>query len=446
MAMQLVRKKAPRGALYRELTATEEDVVKNVCGLGKVRSARDKETALAVLKEMRQHEVWLSCGCMPGDETPMNSAKLMQETQTLFLAGFNAPHSKDCPMFRLIKGDEKTTAIGARRQSGSKPVNYRDFLPHEESDATLKAPTPAARGFEDKTQRTQLPRLARLLLTLIEAAGLNVIDTLWPMPERPAREAIAALNMVTAQHQFIRGRLLSEIVRLQPTMSLAAQENLMNKLEQPNKPWPAGKARIFYQIFMSDQISREIAIFTFNGGQQEFRPNKEISINGEMQDGLRPPYWVILSFLRADDGKIVCNEGYAHALFRRNCPLPVDSGLERQTIKSIIEAANWIHKLKGVTPPALSLKKPVFDIEVDHEGEKGFVLPDFILTAIPPGGTENNIVIETMGYTDDDYCERKAEQHKGMRQIGKLYTDPPRWPHEEKQQFTNHLYGILKNL
>lgn len=35
------------------------------------------------------------------------------------------------------------------------------------------------------------------------------------------------------------------------------------------------------------------------------------------------------------------------------------------------------------------------------------------------------VVIETMGCTDDDYCERKAEQHKGMRQIGLLQTDPP---------------------
>lgn len=42
--------------------------------------------------------------------------------------------------------------------------------------------------------------------------------------------------------------------------------------------------------------------------------------------------------------------------------------------------------------------------------------------------------------------ERKAEQHKGMRQIGLLQTDPPRWPQEIKTSFERHLFGVLYNL
>ncbi|EDR2882666.1 hypothetical protein PZ84_004786 [Salmonella enterica subsp. enterica] len=52
------------------------------------------------------------------------------------------------------------------------------------------------------------------------------------------------------------------------------------------------------------------------------------------------------------------------------------------------------------------------------------------------------MVIETMGYAGDDHCERKAEQHKGMRQIGILQTDPHRWPQEIETPFENSLTMI----
>ncbi len=59
---------------------------------------------------------------------------------------------------------------------------------------------------------------------------------------------------------------------------------------------------------------------------------------------------------------------------------------------------------------------------------------------------KSKVVIETMGYTDDDYCERKAEQHKEIRQIGILQTDLPRWPQEIKTSLERHLFGVLYNI
>ena len=83
-------------------------------------------------------------------------------------------------------------------------------------------------------------------------------------------------------------------------------------------------------------------------------------------------------------------------------------------------------------PPHWAWKKTLFDIEVSIDGEDGHVLPDFIVMVTLKDGKESKVVIETMGYTDDDYCDRKAEQHKAMRQIGILQIDPPRWPQELK--------------
>ncbi|MGC8035253.1 hypothetical protein ACP3WA_24260, partial [Salmonella enterica] len=84
------------------------------------------------------------------------------------------------------------------------------------------------------------------------------------------------------------------------------------------------------------------AEFRWPGGAVVFRPERGISINGESLEGRRPPYWVILSFRRGTDGDIICSEGYAHALFRMGCPVPVDSELERGTLAGLSVVSEWL--------------------------------------------------------------------------------------------------------
>lgn len=443
MAMKLVRKKNPRGALRRWLSEDEEQAVKIFYGLRKRGSAADYHLAESVILEMRQCEAWLECDCVPGDSPAMNSAKLMQDTRTLFLSGFNHEHATTCPMYRQLSADDGATSSGTRKTAGSKRISYRDFLPADESETAIKAPGSVSLTSPDRTRRTRRSRIARLLLSLIEDAGINRLPQLYPLPSGSGRDWIQALETVAGAQEFIQGRQLSEIVRFQPGMGETGTERLMQDLEKSDSRWPARRARLFFQIFMSDRVSRDEVVFTWSGGEKSFRPERGMSINGEGQDGIRPPYWVILAFRRGNDGRVICSEGYAHALFRRSCPVPVDSELERQTLSSLSEAARWIKNKPDA--PTLSLQKPLFDTEVEIEGEKGFVLPDFIVTAVTPDGKSHNIVVETMGYTDDDYCERKAEQHKGMRMIGALQTDPPRWPKETEKPFVRHIYGILLN-
>ncbi|MTE92441.1 hypothetical protein F9B07_27485 [Escherichia coli] len=97
-------------------------------------------------------------------------------------------------------------------------------------------------------------------------------------------------------------------------------------------------------------------------------------------------------------------------------------------------------------PPELSLERPLFDTEVYVNGEKKYVLPDFIVTARAPDGKTARVVIETMGYEDSDYCARKSRQHTGMKQIGVLHTDPPKWLDNEHPPFKKHMYGVFMHL
>lgn len=444
MVMKLVRKKNPQGGHLRWLEPDEDAAVKAFYSARSPLNAGELALAGEVLQEMRRKDVWLQCDCIPGDTPAMNSANMIRDTGTLFLAGFRHEHAPSCPMHRPFSGEEGTNRTGTRTTAGSKRISYRDFLPPDESGSKIRAPGRPDVQADDRTRRTRRPRIARLLLTLLEDAGLNRLAVLHPLPGRSVRASIDTLSHVAAEQEFARGRRLSEIVRFQPGLGDAGKEQLMRQLELPDLHWPAGKTRMFFQIFMSDQVTRDEVVFRWPDGERTFLPERGVSINGEAQEGARPPYWVILAFCRGPEGTVICSEGYAHALFRRGCPVPVDSGLERSTLDGLVTVAGWMAKKPEA--PALSLEKPLFDIGVEIDGEKGFVLPDFMVTAQKADGSLHTVVIETMGYTDDDYCARKSVQHNGMRQLGNLQTDPPGWLKNTDITFERQMFGILMNL
>lgn len=126
--------------------------------------------------------------------------------------------------------------------------------------------------------------------------------------------------------------------------------------------------------------------------------------------------------------------------------MPVDSGLERQTLEPLARCAEWLSKKKDVPVSKLSLKKPLFDYAVTLDGEEGWVLPDFVLKATTTDGENHTFIIETMGYQDEDYIERKSRQHWGMKTLGQLQTDPPQWPEKTDRTPEKQMYGIFLHL
>ncbi|EBY6367609.1 hypothetical protein D5O27_20670 [Salmonella enterica subsp. enterica serovar Enteritidis] len=285
MPMILV-KKNPRGKVIRELSSEEETAVKTVCGLKKPATMALHNLANDILREMREYDAWLQCDCIPGDSPAMNFAALKNNTGTLYLSSFNHEHAPECPMYRQLSGNEEETSSGASRHPVSTRINYRNFLPPDDSNSVIR--------------------------------------------------------------------------------------------------------------------------------------------------------------LRSADGRIICSEGYAHALYQLTCPVPVDSKLERNTLTALLNVASWLKRKPGT--PELSLERPLFDTEVYVNGEKKYVLPDFIVTARAPDGKTARVVIETMGYEDSDYCARKSRQHTGMKQIGVLHTDPPKWLDNDHPPFEKHMYGVFMHL
>jgi hypothetical protein len=81
----------------------------------------------------------------------------------------------------------------------------------------------------------------------------------------------------------------------------------------------------------------------------------------------------------------------------------------------------WLCDKQGIR---LEIKKPLFDIAGLDDPEDPAIpprepcIPDFILRAKPaPAGGSATVLVETMGYADDVYRERKAVIHELMTQV-----------------------------
>lgn len=258
MPMILV-KKNPRGKVIRELSSEEETAVKTVCGLKRPATMAQHNLANDLLREMREYDAWLQCDCIPGDSPAMNFAALKNNTGTLYLSSFNHEHAPECPMYRQLSGNEEETSFGASRHPVSTRINYRNFLPPDDSNSVIRLQARSAyHNGERSSVRKKRPRLGRLLLSLIEDAGLNKLDSLAnPRIRTNYRECLDAIRQVTLQQEYIRGRALSEIIHFRPGMSERSQERLMETLENSERHWPARRKHMFFQIFMAQHICRD---------------------------------------------------------------------------------------------------------------------------------------------------------------------------------------------
>ncbi|WP_241766707.1 hypothetical protein [Serratia marcescens] len=160
--MKLVTKKAPRGRLFRELSAKEALAVGNVCGQGQVHSLAEKQMAEAVLRSMRDRDLWLECDCKgSAEERALNTAKNLDGT--LFLVNFSGEHSKDCPLHRSKREDDNTGPGGTCRNAGAMRIDFRTFLPRDDHGARISVPANTDNHGTDKISRRRVPALARLL-------------------------------------------------------------------------------------------------------------------------------------------------------------------------------------------------------------------------------------------------------------------------------------------
>lgn len=94
---------------------------------------------------------------------------------------------------------------------------------------------------------------------------------------------------------------------------------------------------------------------------------------------------------------------------------------ERALFRSFSATRQWLRDKQGIR---LEIEKPLFDIAGLDDPEDPAIpprepcTPDFILRAKPaPAGGSATVLVETMGYADYVYRERKVVMHELMTQV-----------------------------
>jgi hypothetical protein len=110
--------------------------------------------------------------------------------------------------------------------------------------------------------------------------------------------------------------------------------------------------------------------------------------------------------------------GYAQPIYNGRLFVPVESDFERKTLKRILEA----QRLLRSQSIDLAIGKPLFDTMTPD----GPCRPDFVLEGRSrETGELRTLVVEAMGFDNDDYLAAKAVTHPRMRHLGDLLTLRP---------------------
>ncbi|EGM3722934.1 hypothetical protein QD671_004065 [Salmonella enterica] len=424
--MKLIMKKS--GRLFRFLTDDESEALRARHSHAKD-VVENEGIVKKLLAEMKSNDLWLLCDCKAMDE-PVLIARQMDNGIRLANKQGGGLHAVGCVMERYILPAEKGEGSGDILRKPFVKVGYDKIIPRSgETEATKSH---GKRDGNSKTGRKRYSSIARLMLQLLDDAKINYSEL--PL-NKHSGSTIAppkALSNLLASTEYYPGRMLDEVVRLDYRLKVADLERLMTELE--NKAWKKNEAATFWVMFRSTDVRTTGAYVEFNGNKYPFEPTRGMSINGEHKDGVRESYWVITRFVRDQITKnVVCRDGYAHAIYSTEIPIPIDSNLERDTMNSLSEIAGW-GKRKGITE--IKMHKPLFDIMVKEEGDlETGIIPDFVVTVESGYNRLHTIVIETTGYVTQEYIDRKTRQHELMKQLGELLTDPPDWPYSRKSEF-----------
>lgn len=123
---------------------------------------------------------------------------------------------------------------------------------------------------------------------------------------------------------------------------------------------------------------------------------------------------------RIPGGPVEVLRAYLHPCAAAGHLMPMDSDLERRTLAKLIQLQDWLRIRTGF---GITLRKPVFDVSSPRGSAAdgpdpdviGPIIPDFLLEAeqAPKNGMKT-VVVETMGYADAIYRQRKVRTQTRM--------------------------------
>ncbi len=439
-------------AELRELTADEDLALRRA--FGRYGRIEDRTIGAAVVRR-HQHSGagrWFLCDCL-GD-VPRPPA-LVPVTEDHIRRHAEAPwpaHDPACDFYR-DQAEQRLICGSYARLAPRKPIPLV---------TRYKGPEHTKAAVTGRSRDRHRGRLATLLMTLLEQAGLTRIGPGQPLPS--IADQYRALRTAAREMELEEGVALASFL----CTYLPALPELMAKIAR-TPPERFRRSHRPHGLLVT--MAAEAAVGQIRPLRGDPIPVRgEIAIFGE-RDGhgqdaagdrrARSPYLAACVVGRAaPEEPVEVLKAYLHPCASPGHLMPVDSNLERQTLALLLSLQDWLGKRRAVR---VTIDKPVFDLgwssaptlgqetgaaqsdaaallakaDEAHRASLATLrdlgikhrpggdqeardpcLPDFILWAEADHCIQHRaVIVETMGFADDAYRDRKHRTHGLMSRI-----------------------------
>ena len=447
MVLHLVTKER-RGrpsAIVRPLSPEEE------AALRAVRAGEDFPESNAVYRATvgyaHKKKYWILCDCRGRDvqDRPSIALRRVDERKIVTINRPDPPvrHEGDC-----IFGP-----AGGRTEGRLPPVVFRDVLdPVRDDDEHSKDGGPGEGPwrpwrFEEPATGDRRRTPGGVLRTLMRAASLHRLGVAdW---FKSPQEWLAAIIHAAEKYRSPEGRSTSELLFTDPAQW--ASDCDARDMDEAERTW-TGPGKPFFWLcrLARDLHDREINRAHPHLGHVAVRTGiRSPQIGGNRVQGP----WLFLGRVARSGttGRWECRQAFAQPIVSALCPIPVESQNERRAVGALrslvwsLENNADLGKALGGTVH-VELEKPLAHIETVG----GPCLPDFILTVARPREADSpaaggphiarhvaRYVIEVMGFDDPEYESEKAETHRRMKDLGRLF-------HLDARQFDSRGNGLQR--
>lgn len=394
------------GVLVRPIAPDEDRLLRAAFGRhGGRAEARAAAAPVVARYQQLSGGYWFACDCRPDAERPPALVPVAQAHIRRHLDGSWPPHAEDCDFY--CEPAEQATVTASFAPTRDRPLRL--------ARAFGVASAPLDRVIVARSRNTRLPGIAHLLMRLVTDAGFQRIDADWSKPG--LADQAAALWRAAGAHEIDAGVQLPEFfctsaVRLDELKAKIAAADPARFAR--NRPHGVLVARInavdpgVLRPFAGEPIPvrGRLAIFAE-------RPPAERGI--EAESSARAPYLALIVFGRASaEAPVEALSAYAHPCADPGHGMLVDSDLERQTLAELRRVQDWLRRRQDVE---FSIEKPLFDLGPapgQAPDARPPCIPDFILRREPANGARRRAIVETMGFADPAYRERKLRMHVMM--------------------------------
>lgn len=389
--------------LVEQLSHSEVDHLAEYFQGGDV-SAHAQQAAVTRIQSLIAKRMWVACGCTGALSAatpllfPRSVPRSASRPAVLVPLYWRNPHEVGCD-FERDRPDPTDIPTHQLRSSITGMMSVLQAM----SGPSATSPSDATDGSRHETSEARAarktPRLAAVLFTILEGAGLNVLHE----GTLSTTDAKALLREEIRKHFIATGKRLSDWSEL----SFYNAQSLLNRLEkQGQTDWgttiPQGfiiEQVIDYQSDVKSHVLTNVHGKTFSFSGRLIVPGANT-----------PGPWLAIALASKRPGvSAEFDQVYLHPMDSEREYFLVDSDLERHTLRIL---RRDLSKMKRASKP-YAITKPLTDLKVVDGNATAKVRPDFILRAHSEL-KRDALIIETMGYEDVAYTTRKLQTHRLM--------------------------------